>query len=101
MSATTGPPAGRRAISGQRLEGSSCPQCDARIEADQEWCLECGAARTVLHRAPDWRVPVAVIGTVVLLVIAGFAIALVGLSSDASSNPAAQVTQTVTVTTTP
>ena len=37
---------------------------------DQEWCFQCGAARTVIHRPPDWRIPAAVVATVVLLVLA-------------------------------
>jgi len=67
---TTGPP--------------SCAHCGAALAEDQEWCLECGSARTVIHSAPDWRVPVAIIGTVVLLVLAGFAIALANLSTQAN-----------------
>lgn len=56
-----------------------CLRCDAAL-ADQEWCLECGAARTLIHRPPDWRVPVAVIATVIGLVLAAFVIALIELS---------------------
>jgi len=53
------------------------------MEPGQEWCLECGAARTVIARPPDWRVPVLVIGLVVLLIAGGFAYALTQLGSHA------------------
>ncbi len=81
-------------------DATACHHCGAPLERDQEWCLECGTARTVLHHAPDWRVPVAVVATVVALVAAGFAIALIGLSNDANKTAAAEnvtaSTQTVT-----
>jgi septal ring-binding cell division protein DamX len=69
---------------------SACAQCGSPMAEDQEWCLECGSARTLIHAPPDWRIPVAVIGTVVVLVLAAFAIALVSLSGTANDN-----TQTV------
>jgi hypothetical protein len=53
------------------------------MAADQEWCLECGAARTVIARPPDWRVPILVIGIVVLLVAGGFAYAISRLGGNA------------------
>lgn len=59
-----------------------CVQCGAGLAGDQEWCLECGAARTLVHRPPDWRVPVAVVGGVIALALAGFVIALVSLSGN-------------------
>jgi hypothetical protein len=70
-----------------------CPGCGTELEDDQEWCLECGASRTLIHRAPDWRVPVAIVATVVVLVLAGIAIALVNLSEQTNT-----ATRTVTVT---
>jgi hypothetical protein len=66
------------------LHEDVCAQCGAQLAEDQEWCLECGAARTVVHRAPDWRIPIAIIGVVVALVLAAFAIALISLSNDAN-----------------
>ena len=56
-----------------------CAHCDAPMQPDQEWCLECGSARTVIHSAPDWRIPVAIVGLVALLVAGGFAIAITNL----------------------
>jgi predicted amidophosphoribosyltransferase len=60
--------------------GTRCASCGARLEADQEWCVECGAARTLLHRPPDWRAPLAVVAVVVGVVVIAALIALVSLS---------------------
>jgi hypothetical protein len=65
-----------------------CNRCGAPLRDDQEWCLECGTARTVIHPPPSWRVPATVVVVVVLLVLAGFAIALIKLSSDANRHAA-------------
>jgi hypothetical protein len=73
-------------LSASALGDSSCLQCGSELAEDQEWCLECGAARTLIHRPPDWRIPAAIVATVVLLVLAGFAIALVDLSSSANDS---------------
>lgn len=58
----------------------SCERCHAPLAVDQEWCLECGAARTRIHRAPDWRIPVAVVTVVIALALIAFLIALIDLS---------------------
>lgn len=63
--------------------GTRCAACGAPLEPDQEWCLECGAARTVLHHPPDWRVPVAVVAVVAGIVLVAALIALVNLSIQA------------------
>jgi hypothetical protein len=62
----------------------SCLSCGASLGADQEWCIECGAARTLIHRPPDWRLPVAVVGSVIVLVLAGVVFGLIELSADAN-----------------
>jgi hypothetical protein len=67
-----------------------CAQCGAELADDQEWCLECGGARTMIHRAPDWRVPVVVIGIVVASAIAVLVVALLNTSSNSNSGAAAQ-----------
>jgi hypothetical protein len=48
-----------------------CALCGHPMQSDQEWCLQCGSARTVIARPPDWRVPVLIIGAVVLLIAGG------------------------------
>jgi hypothetical protein len=75
-----------RAAQGDELR---CARCANTVAADQEWCLECGARRTVVRRAGSWWVPALVVATVVLLVLAAFAIALVNLSSEANRSAAA------------
>ena len=95
MSIATGP---RRAETSS-AEGR-CLHCGAPLAPDQEWCLECGSARTVIHRPPDWRVPVAVIGIVVMLVLAGLAIALISLSQDENRNATTTTTAAATTPTT-
>lgn len=57
-----------------------CLACNATLAEDQEWCVECGAARTLVRRPPDWRIPVAVVGVVIGLVVVALLIALVSLS---------------------
>jgi hypothetical protein len=58
---------------------------------DQEWCLECGAARTTIRPAPDWRVPLVVIAVVVLIAAGAFAYALVRLTSNSGTTTAPAV----------
>lgn len=46
-----------------------CPACGAELAEDQEWCLECGAAMTVIHAPPDWRVGLVIVLAVVAAVV--------------------------------
>ena len=46
---------------------------------DQEWCLECGAARTLLRSPPDWRGPVAIVLGLIVLAVIGLVVVLVSL----------------------
>jgi predicted nucleic acid-binding Zn ribbon protein len=39
----------------------SCVNCGNPMAADQEWCLECGAARTMIRRPPDARIALAIV----------------------------------------
>jgi len=71
-----------------------CEHCGAPMHLDQEWCLECGAARTLVHRPPDWRIAAAIVAGVVLLALIGFGIALINLSNASNHNLA--TTSTVT-----
>ena len=73
-----------QALSERVATGERCAGCGSPVAEDQEWCLECGAARTQLQSPPDWRVPVAVVGVVVALVVVGLLIALVSLSIQAN-----------------
>lgn len=58
-----------------------CAQCGAPMSDDQEWCLECGTARTLIHRAPDWRIATAFSVVAIAIVVAGIVVAAIGLSS--------------------
>jgi RNA polymerase subunit RPABC4/transcription elongation factor Spt4 len=57
-----------------------CAACDAPLEPDQEWCVECGIARTTLHPTPNWRGAVAVVAIVVTIVVIVGVVALVSLT---------------------
>jgi cell division septation protein DedD len=71
-----------------------CPHCGAGLGAEQDWCLECGAAVKIrIRAAPDWRVPVAIVAGVVTVVAAGLVLALVALSN--SANPSISSTPAV------
>jgi hypothetical protein len=39
------------------------------MACDQEWCLECGVARTSIQAPPDWRLGVAIVLAVVAIVV--------------------------------
>jgi hypothetical protein len=54
----------------------TCLACGAPLADDQEWCLQCGSAATIIHSSPDWWAPVAVIAVVVAAALAGFIYAL-------------------------
>lgn len=70
-----------------------CPRCGAYIAPEQDWCLECGApARTRLAPTPNWRLPVAVIATVVAAALVALVIAFVALTRDDGTVPAATTT---------
>ena len=84
-----------------RIATASCPRCGAALATDQEWCLECGSARTIIRRPPDWRIPIAIVGTVVLLALLGLAIALVNLSSVANNGASEAKTTTARATAPP
>lgn len=84
-----------------------CPRCGAHLRDDQEWCLQCGTG-VGAHVAPPrgWRVPVAVVGSILALVAIAVILAIVELASDAeqvTTAPPAAATPAPTVvpTTTP
>jgi sporulation related protein len=75
-----------------------CANCREPLAEDQEWCLECGAARTLIHRAPDWRIAVGIVGAIVTIALVAFAIVLVNLSADSSQAVTTVTAATATVT---
>lgn len=63
--------------------GRRCPRCGSQIDADQDWCLSCGAAvSTRVAPAPRWRGPVAIVGAVLALAAAAIVFGLLELSGD-------------------
>jgi hypothetical protein len=50
------------------LASERCSSCGAWLAEDQEWCLECGAARTRIQPPPDWRIGVAIVAGVLGLI---------------------------------
>lgn len=62
----------------------TCPTCGAQAEEGQLVCLECGS-RVALdyRRPPNWRVPVAIVAAVLLLAVAGTAVALNKIGDEA------------------
>jgi SPOR domain len=61
-----------------------CSHCGAELMDDQEWCHDCGAARTLIHRPPDWRIGIAIVGTVAALAVLVFVLVLSNASSSSS-----------------
>jgi predicted nucleic acid-binding Zn ribbon protein len=72
------------APSAEGVEEDRCARCGAGLEPDQEWCLECGTARTIVHRPPDPRVGAAMVGAILLAALIALAIVLLNLSSAAN-----------------
>lgn len=84
-----------------------CPRCDAQLSAEQEWCLNCGAAvGTRIAEPRGWRAGVAVVGVLLALALIAVVLALVELSKDAEGvqevaatpTPAASVAPSATPT---
>ena len=77
----------------------ACPQCGASLAPDQEWCLNCGkAVGTRIAPTPRWRLPVFLVGGLLVLIAAALVLALVELSGD--PQPVAQA-PSATATATP
>jgi RNA polymerase subunit RPABC4/transcription elongation factor Spt4 len=87
MTATADPPSGAPEDVGRQRY---CPHCHAQLAEDQEWCVECGTATTVIHGTPNWWVPVAVVTVVVVIAVAGFIVLLNSLSGGSSTGTAKQ-----------
>ena len=61
-----------------------CPRCDATLSAEQEWCLECGAAvGTRIAEPRGWRVSLAIVGVLLALALIAVVLAIAELSRDA------------------
>jgi len=79
-----------------------CPRCGAHLSAEQEWCLECGAAvGTRIAEPRGWRVPLAIVGSLLALALIALILALVELSSPAEEIVAVPQTPTPGAAATP
>jgi hypothetical protein len=59
-----------------------CPRCGSALSADQEWCLNCGAAAgTEVVEARGWRVPLYLGGGLTALAVIGVILAILALAN--------------------
>lgn len=66
------------------LPGDPCPVCGAQAQRGQLVCLECGSRVTLAYRRPpSWKIPVAITAAVLLLAVAGGAVAYQAIDDDA------------------
>jgi cell division septation protein DedD len=73
-------------------ETVSCPNCGAPADRGQLMCLECGSRLALgYQRPPAWRLPAAIVG--IVLLIAGFAVAIALAANHADKTTAAAPTQ--------
>ena len=79
-----------------------CPQCGAPLSAEQEWCLDCGAAvGTRIAQPRGWRVPLAVVGSLLALALIALVLVIVELSSPSEDIVAVPQTPTPGAAATP
>jgi len=77
-----------------------CPRCDTRLSAEQEWCLNCGAAVSTRIAGPrGWRASIAVVGVLLALALIAVILAIVELAGPAEG--VTEVAQTPTPAATP
>lgn len=61
-----------------------CPRCGATLRPEQEWCLQCGTGVGARVAPPrGWRLPLAVVGSLLALAAVAVVLAIVELSGDA------------------
>lgn len=73
-----------------------CPRCGNTVGAEQAWCLSCGApARTRMRPTPNWRLPVATIVALVLVVAGGTLGAFIALTTTGDEATPTAATTTV------
>ena len=71
-------------VGGENSVERRCPRCDATLSAEQEWCLECGAAvGTRIAEPRGWRASLAIVGVLLALALIAVVLAIAELSRDA------------------
>jgi len=79
-----------------------CPRCGAQLSAEQEWCLDCGAAvGTRIAEPRGWRASVAVVGVLLALALIAVVLAVVELARDAERVQEVAATPTPAASATP
>jgi septal ring-binding cell division protein DamX len=69
-----------------------CPRCAQPLGAEQEWCLHCGTGVGARVAPPrGWRVPLAVVGSLLALALIAVVLAIVELANDAEQVTTAPV----------
>jgi septal ring-binding cell division protein DamX len=80
----------------------ACPRCGAGLTPDQEWCLNCGAdVGARVADTPRWRVPIIIVGTLLVLALGAIALALIELADDDQQVAQTPPAQTAAPTPTP
>lgn len=81
---------------------ATCPRCGSPLAPGQDWCLECGeAVTTEIAAKPGWKLPAAIVATVVALGAAVLVLGFLELSDDAeraAEQPAATPTPLASAT---
>jgi hypothetical protein len=92
----TSPPFPGRDLSTAPAE--RCPLCETPLQAQQNWCLHCGAAaRTRLAATANWRTPVVALTMVAVLSLGILTASLVKLVGEPSGSQASTPVTTRTV----
>lgn len=66
------------------IPAASCPACNAPLEGDELFCLQCGARLAPdPGAAPGWRLPAAIVAGIALIALAATLLALRQVESDA------------------
>lgn len=82
MSATETPPPVETAEAPAGVE-RRCPRCGAALRPEQEWCLQCGTGVGARVAPPrGWRLPLAVVGSLLALAALAVVLAIVQLSGN-------------------
>jgi hypothetical protein len=68
-------------LTGPDAAEAECRRCGGRLGEGQEWCLECGAARTLLRPPPDWRIPLALLVLLMALAVVVLVVLVVSVVS--------------------
>lgn len=69
----------------------ACPSCGAGLNADQDWCLECGTAQPGrVGGRPGWRAALTVFGLTTVLAGGAAAAAVAALSTESEKQVVAQ-----------